>query len=193
MTSTPSPLAVTGSTGRLGGRVAALLAQDDLALRLVCRDPSRAPAIGAEVVAATYGDARAMTAALGGVRTLFLVSAAEDAERLAQHRAAVDAAAAAGVEHVVYTSFLGAAPDATFTLARDHAATEEMLRASGMSWTFLRDALYADFLPLMVGEDGVLRGPAGDGRVAAVATDDVAAAAVAVLRDPAAHAGRTYD
>ncbi len=134
-----------------------------------------------------------MQAALDGVRTLFLVSAAEDAERLAQHRTAVDAAAAAGVEHVVYTSFLGAAPDATFTLARDHAATEEMLRASGMSWTFLRDALYADFLPLMVGEDGVLRGPAGDGRVAAVATDDVAAAAVAVLRDPAAHAGRTYE
>ena len=193
MTSNPSPVALTGSTGRLGGRVAALLAHDDLSLRLVCRDASRAPQVGAEVVTATYGDGPAMQAALAGVRTLFLVSAAEDAERLAQHRAAVDAAAAAGVDHVVYTSFLGAAPDATFTLARDHAATEEMLRASGMAWTFLRDALYADFLPLMVGEDGVLRGPAGDGRVAAVATDDVAAAAVAVLRDPAAHAGRTYD
>ena len=97
MTPTSSPLAVTGSTGRLGGRVAALLAQDDLVLRLVCRDASRAPRLGAEVVTATYGDGPAMQAALDGVRTLFLVSAAEDAERLAQHRSAVDAATAAGV------------------------------------------------------------------------------------------------
>lgn len=189
----PSPLALTGSTGRLGGRVAALLAEDGAPLRLLCRDPSRAPRLDAEVVTASYGDGPAMRASLDGVRTLFLVSAAEDAERLAQHRTAVDAAATAGVQHVVYTSFLGAAPDATFTLARDHAATEEMLRGSQMAWTFLRDALYADFLPLMVGADGVLRGPAGDGRVAAVAIADVARAAAAVLRDPGAHAGRTYD
>ena len=103
------------------------------------------------------------------------------------------AAAAAGVAHLVYISFYGAAPDATFTLARDHWHTEEHLRASGLPFTFLRDNLYADFMPALVGEDGVIRGPAGDGRAAVVAQDDIADAAVAVLRDPTAHAGRAYE
>jgi uncharacterized protein YbjT (DUF2867 family) len=111
---------------------------------------------------AGYGDRDAAAAALHGVDVLFMVSASESADRREQHRTFVDAAAAAGVRHVVYTSFLGAAPDATFTLARDHWATEEHLRASGMAFTFLRDSLYLDFLPALAGPDGVIRGPAGD-------------------------------
>ena len=111
-------------------------------------------------------------------------------DRVGQHRTFVDAAADAGVEHLVYISFLGAAPDATFTLARDHWATEEHIRARGLPATFLRDTLYADFFPMMTGADGVIRGPAGDGRVAAVAQDDIADAAVAVLRDPPRTPGR---
>jgi uncharacterized protein YbjT (DUF2867 family) len=110
-----------------------------------------------------------------------------------RHKNFVDAAVAAGVERLVYTSFLGAAPDAVFTLARDHWATEEHIRAGGLEFTFLRDSLYADFLPFMVGDDGVIRGPADAGRAAVVAQDDIADAAVAVLRDPAPHARKTYD
>lgn len=189
-----APIVVTGATGRLGGRVAQRLAELGVAQRLLVRDPGRAPRLtGAEVVQATYADGGAVRAALAGAHTVLMVSAAETPDRVAQHRTFVDAAAAAGVEHLVYTSFYGAAPDATFTLARDHWATEEHIRASGLRSTFLRDSLYADFLPLMVGEDGVLRGPAGDGAVAAVGQDDIADAAVAVLRDPAPHAGATYD
>jgi uncharacterized protein YbjT (DUF2867 family) len=127
------------------------------------------------------------------VETLFMVSAAEAEDRRAQHLAFVDAAAGAGVRHVVYTSFLGASADCTFTLGRDHWATEEHVRASGMDFTFLRDSFYLDFIPHMVGEDGVLRGPAGQGRLAGVSRADVAACAVAVLRDAAYHRGRTYD
>ena len=122
-----------------------------------------------------------------------MVSGAEAADRLDQHRRFVDAAADAGVQHVVYTSFHGAAPDCTFTLGRDHYATEQHLRASGMSWTFLRDNFYLDVFPYFVGEDGVLRGPGGNGRVAAVARADVARVALAVLADPDAHRGATYD
>jgi NAD(P)H dehydrogenase (quinone) len=122
-----------------------------------------------------------------------MVSASETPDRVERHQAFADAAVAAGVGHLVYVSFLGAAPEAVFTLARDHWATEQHIRAGGLSFTFLRDSLYADFVPFMVGDDGVIRGPAGDGRVAVVAQDDIADAAVAVLRDPAAHAGRTYD
>jgi uncharacterized protein YbjT (DUF2867 family) len=122
-----------------------------------------------------------------------MVSGAEHPDRVSQHRSFIDAAAAAGVSHLVYTSFYGASPTATFTLARDHHATEEHIRASGLAYTFLRDNLYADFFPLMADQQGVIRGPAGDGRVAAVAIDDIAAVAAEVLRDPAAHAGETYD
>ncbi len=190
----PAPaLAVTGSTGALGGLVAHGLAARGVAQRLLVRTPSKAPQLeGAVVVPCSYGDRAAALAALRGVTTLLMVSASESADRLDQHRAFVDAAAEAGVEQVVYTSFAGAAPDCTFTLGRDHWITEEHLRASGMQHTFLRDNFYLDFLPLMVGEDGVIRGPAGDGRLSAVARADIAAVATEVLADPNPHAGATY-
>ena len=187
-------LAVTGATGRLGGRVARRLTDRGVSQRLIVRDPSRAPALdGATVVQASYVDTDAARRALDGVSTLFMVSGEEAVDRVDQHRAFVDAAAAAGVKHLIYTSFIGAASDATFTLARDHYVTEEHIKASGLRWTFLRDNLYLDFIPLFVGSDGVLRGPAGDGKVAAVALDDIADVAVAVLTAPDEHAGRTYD
>jgi uncharacterized protein YbjT (DUF2867 family) len=122
-----------------------------------------------------------------------MVSASETPDRVDQHRTFVDAAAAARVHHLVYISFYGAARDATFTLARDHLATEQHIRERGLAATFLRDNLYADFLPELVGADGVIRGPAGEGRVAAVAQDDIADAAVAVLLDPGAHEARSYE
>ncbi|HET7397575.1 MAG TPA: SDR family oxidoreductase [Intrasporangium sp.] len=187
-------IAVTGATGRLGSRVAQRLATAGVDLRLLVRDPARAPRLpGAAVARASYADGAAARAALAGTPVVFMVSAAETPDRVDQHRTFVDAAVAAGVEHVVYVSFLGAGPDATFTLARDHWATEAHIRASGLAFTFLRDSLYADFLPQMVGPDGVLRGPAGQGRVAVVAQDDIADLAAAVLRDPARHAGATHD
>ena len=130
-------LAVTGCTGRLGGRVARRLAGRGAAQRLIVRDPSRAPSLdGGAVVQASYADADAARRTLEGVSTLFMVSAAETEDRVDQHRVFIDAAAAAGVDHISYTSFFGAALDATFTLARDHYATEEHIKASGLRWTF---------------------------------------------------------
>lgn len=184
-------LAVTGATGHVGGRVARALV--DRSPRLVVRDAARAPDLGLEVRTATYADAEACRAALEGVHTLFLVSGAEAPDRRDQHRSVIRAAAESGVRHVVYTSFQGASPEATFTLGRDHADAEQALRESGMAWTFLRDCFYADVLPLFADAAGAIRGPAGTGRVAAVARADVADAAAAVLRDPAAHAGAHYD
>ncbi len=187
-------LAITGSTGNIGGRVARALAEQGVPLRLLVRDPHRAPELpGCTVVQASYGDHDACRDALEGVDDLFMVSAAETAERVDEHKGFIDAAANAGVDHVVYTSFLGAAPDATFTLARDHWHTEQHLERSGMRWTFLRDGLYADFVPMLVGDDGVIRGPAADGRASLVAQDDIADAAVAVLLDPGAHERAAYE
>lgn len=188
-----APLAVTGATGRLGGSVARLLAGAGVPMRLLVRTPERAPEVsGATVHRAPYGEGRAVAEALAGVETVFMVSASESADREAEHEAFVLAAAAAGVRHVVYTSFLGAAPGATFTLARTHARTEAQLLSSGMEHTFLQDSFYMAMARGVVGGDGVIRGPAGSGRCAFVAHEDVARTAAHILRDPAPHAGRTY-
>jgi uncharacterized protein YbjT (DUF2867 family) len=193
LTQTAPALGVTGSTGWLGGLVARELSARTIPQRLLVRDLGRAPQLaGAVPMTCAYADRSGNAQALAGVDTLFMVSASENAERIDEHRAFVDAAAAAGVRHLVYISFAGAAPDATFTLARDHFATEEHIKGSGMAWTFLRDNLYLEFLEHMAGPDGVIRGPAGDGRAAVVAHADIARAATAVLLEPDAHAGMTY-
>ena len=187
-------IAITGATGNIGGAVARALAADGVPFRMVVRDPTRAPELpGTEVRTATFADADASRAALDGVDVLLMVSGAEAQDRLQQHRTFVGAAATAGVRHVVYTSFSGAAADATFTLGRDHWATEQAIRATGMAHTFLRDNFYLDFVEDLVGEDGVIRGPAGDGAMAAVARADVARVATAVLTNPNAHLDRTYE
>jgi uncharacterized protein YbjT (DUF2867 family) len=186
-------IAVTGATGAVGGRVAAQLAERGASQRLVVRDPARAPRIeGADVVGgASYGDGEAMRRAFDGAEAVFLVSAHEDRDRVSLHRSAIAAAVAAGVERIVYTSFFAAAADATFTFGRDHFHTEEHIKGTPLRWTFLRDNIYLDVMPVFAGEDGVIRGPAGDGRAAVVARDDVAAvAAVALTED--GHAGQTY-
>jgi uncharacterized protein YbjT (DUF2867 family) len=187
-------IGVTGATGGIGGRVARHLADRGVEQRLIVRDAARAPSLPrAEVAeAAGYDDGDAMARALAGVDTLLLVSAGEHPDRVSLHRSAVDAAAAAGVERIVYTSFVGAAADATFTFARDHFHTEEHIRAAGLGHTFLRDSMYLDYVPFFASAEGVIRGPAGEGRLGAVARDDVAACAVAALLDPQ-HEGRVYE
>jgi len=188
-------IAVTGATGAVGSRVARGLAERGVRQRLVVRDAARAPRLdGAEVRVASggYADGEAMRAALEGADVLFLIPAAEAPDRIAQHITAVDAAVAAGVRRIVYLSFVDATPDSTFTLGRDHWATEEHIRATGVPFTFPRMNLYMDFIPSMVGADGVIRGPAGDGRLAAILRDDVAAAALALLTSDG-HDGRSYD
>jgi NAD(P)H dehydrogenase (quinone) len=186
-------IAVTGATGYVGGHTARLLADRGAPLRLVVRDPGRAPVLGAEVRgASSYGAAEEMRAAFEGADTVFLVPAEESPDRVEQHRTAVEAAAAAGVERILYLSFVAARPDSTFTLGRDHWATEEIVRGSGLRFTFPRMNLYLDFVPRMVSDDGVIAGPAGDGRLAAVARDDIAAVAAELLTSEG-HDGASYD
>ncbi|QIK66388.1 SDR family oxidoreductase [Nocardioides sp. HDW12B] len=196
--STPgsTTIGITGATGHIGGQVARLLAADlpaGTSLRLLVRDASRAPDLpGADVVEVQYGDPAAVEA-LTGVDVLLMVSAAESDDRVGEHRAFVEHAVEAGVGHLVYTSFVGATPDCGFLLGRDHAATEEIIRGTGVASTFLRDNFYAEVFPLFADDDGVLRGPAGHGLVAPVSRRDVAEVAAAVLRAPADHVGATYD
>ncbi len=183
-------VAVSGVTGSLGRLVAERVA--DLDPVLLARDPTRAPEWAAKVRACEFGDSSMAESALRGINVLMFVSATESEDRRQVQRTLVNAASRSGVRHIVYTSFLGADPAATFTFARDHADTEEAIRESGMEFTFLRNNLYADLAPLLGGEAGVIRGPAGAGRLSPVARADVAAVAAAILQDPTTHAGATY-
>lgn len=186
MTELPK-LAITGSRGAIGGRVAHRLAATGVPQRLVVRDAAEAPdldgAVPAEV--SDYGDYGAMRAALEDVETLFLVSFREAEDRLERHQRAVDAAVDAGVERIVYLSFLQASPDSTFKLGRQHYATEEHIRDSELGFTFLRSSFYADFVPFFTGDDGVIRAPAGDGKVSWITRDDIADTVVAAVQTDA--------
>ncbi|MDO5618486.1 SDR family oxidoreductase [Kocuria sp.] len=194
MSSTLPQVVVTGSTGALGGQVASALADAGIAQRLIVRSLARAPQLhGAVARQADYSDRGAALGALEGVSTLFMVSGRESPTRRRDHATFIRAAADAGVQHVVYTSFFAAAPDAVFTHARDHDEAEHLIKESGMSWTFLRDNFYMDVLPDFIGDDGVLRGPAGDGRCSFVAREDVARVAATVVMAPSEHAGQTYE
>ena len=192
MTTSAPLIGVTGSTGELGGRVASRLAGLGRRQRLIVRDLGRALKLsGAEVVQAAYEDGAAMRAALSGVHTLFLVSG-WGTGRVEQHYSAIDAAVAAGVERIVYTSFLGAAPMATFSHAREHHLTEQWIRASGRRYTFLRPSFYLDRAPRWFSAEGVIQGPAGNGTIAWVSRDDLADVTVAVLTT-SGHDGTSYD
>jgi NAD(P)H dehydrogenase (quinone) len=189
-----TPFVVTGSTGNVGGLVARRLSELGGEQRLLVRDPARAPALpGTHIVTADYGDGAAVATALTGAHTVFMVSAAETPERVRQHRTFIDAAVSAGVKRIVYLSFIGASPTATFTLARDHWTTEEHLRSTGVAHTILRDNIYADFTPHLISTDGTIRGPAGDGRAAVVAQADIADVAVIVLTGNGAYDGQTLN
>lgn len=206
-------IGVTGATGHLGSGVARLLAAADTPIRLIVRDPARAPDLArpttgsstgsapgsasrtepdVEVAVASYAEAARLTEAFSGLSTLYLVSGEEAHDRLDQHRTAVRAAADAGVQRIVYTSFLGASPDATFRLARDHFHTERHLHDTGLPFVALRNSLYADVLPYFV-SDGAIAGPAGDGKLAPVARADIVEVSVAALLDPDWDAPFTLD
>ena len=130
-------LAITGVTGHLGGFVAKELSEAGVAARHLARSPERVPKLaGATVKKCSYEYSDEAIAALSGIDVLFMISAKENLERLQQHIAFIDAAKAAGVKHIVYTSFYNASPSSTFTLARDHAATEQYIKEKGLTYTF---------------------------------------------------------
>jgi NAD(P)H dehydrogenase (quinone) len=137
-----------------------------------------------------------LAAAFGGGRRLLLISTPNIGQRGRQHGAALEAAAAAGIEHVVYTSLTNPRPDhPAGDVAAEHHQTEQQLMASGLDWTILRYGAYADLqVPLgaMAAGYGKLVTNAGEGRIAPIARQDCAAAAVAVLCSDG-HQGQIYD
>jgi NAD(P)H dehydrogenase (quinone) len=180
-----STIAVTAATGHLGSLIVRGLAGHGHTVVAIGRDAAKVAVLrgeDVEVRVADYGDPAAWDAALAGVDRLILVSGSEVGQRVAQHGNVIEAAKRAGVRWVGYTS----APHAdttTLVLAPEHKATEELLAASGLSWTFLRNNWYTENYVGQVApaaETGELVGSAGTGRVASASRQDFAEAAVAV-------------
>ena len=178
-------IGITGVTGELGSYVADLVNQQGIASIHLARSPERAKVYAsAELRKMVYANTPEVVEALKGIDVLLMVSARENPERVEEHKSFLDAAKLAGVQHIVYTSFYGADEKATFTLSRDHAQTEAYIKELGFTYTFLRDNFYLDFLIDIALENGEIRGPAGSGKVSAVARKDTSRVAAEILLNP---------
>src|SRR5258708_31654625 len=142
-------IVVTGSTGRVGGLVARRLESGGHPMRLLVRDPGRAPRIeGAQVHATEYGDHETLATGLQKGDRVFMVSLWIGGDvRLDLHRSFIEAAARAEVAQLVYLSFVNAGPNAVFSHAREHGATEAMRTASGAPCAAIRNSMYAADTP----------------------------------------------
>ncbi|QGP81022.1 NAD(P)H-binding protein [Sphingobium sp. CAP-1] len=192
---------ISGASGSFGRAAAELLLetvapQDAI---LLTRTPAKLAdlaARGADVRFADFDDPASLPAAMAGGEKMLLISTARVGTRVGQHRHAVEAAVAAGVNHIVYTSIIAAdAPGNPAIVKHDHRATEEIIEASGAAWTHLRDSQYAEAIAGPMTIPALMAGGkpdnCGDGPVAFVSRDDCVATAVGVLTQ-AGHENRAY-
>ncbi|WP_200552137.1 SDR family oxidoreductase [Kosakonia sp. LAM2021] len=192
-------IALTGATGQLGQFVVEELLKTVAAKEIVAivRNPAKAEALskqGVLVRQADYGDQAAFTQALAGVNKLLLISSSEVGQRAAQHRNVINAAKAAGVKFIAYTSLLHA-DKSPLGLHVEHVETENMLADSGIPYALLRNGWYSEnylaSAPAALAH-GVFIGAAGDGKIASATRADYAAAAARVISEEG-HAGKVYE
>ena len=181
---------ITGASGQYGRsaveKLAAQVPASDLIL--ISRKPEKLAHWAERGAHVRYGDfdhPESLRSAFQGGERMLLISGTRVGKRVIQHKAAIDAAAAAGVKHIVYTSFIGPSDDNPAIIVKDHAPTEAMMKASGMAWTALRDAHYADAMVVVMGPNVVRSGQwlssTAGGRETLVWREDCVECAVAVL------------
>ena len=192
-------IAITGATGQLGQHVIESLLKTVPASQIVAivRNPAKATALsqqGITVRQADYSDEAAFTTALQGIDKLLLISSSEVGQRAPQHRNVINAAKAAHVKFIAYTSLLHA-DTSPLGLADEHVATEQMLAESGIAYVLLRNGWYTEnylaSAPAAL-EHGVFIGAAGEGKIASATRADYAAAAARVISEDG-HAGKIYE
>lgn len=192
-------IAITGATGQLGQLVIEQLLNTVPANQIVAivRNPAKAEALrqqGITVRQGDYADESTMTSALKGVEKLLLISSSEVGQRATQHQNVINAAKAAGVKFIAYTSLLHA-DKSPLGLHVEHVATEKALAESGIPYALLRNGWYtenylASAPPAL--EHGVFIGAAGEGKIASATRTDYAAAAARVISGDG-HAGNVYE
>ena len=194
-------IVVTGATGQLGREIVKELLKR-VPAHQVCasvRDPAKAAdlsSLGVRVRRGDFNDGESLQHAFEGATQVLVVSSnarASGGDPLAQHRTAFAAARAAGARRIVYTSHMAASPASAFPPARDHAATEDMLRSSGLAWTALRHGFYAQSGVMLMGDalkTGTIEAPA-DGKVCWTAHADLAAADAFILANEGRYDGPT--
>jgi len=191
---------VTGAAGNLGRLVTEQLLErlPPGELVLVTRHPEALRELGARGVEVRYGDfdhPASLPDAFAGGRRMLLIGTDAIGRRLHQHSVAIDAAAEAGVGHVVFTSHVNPVGNPIGSFTTELGDTEEVLHRSGLAWTVLRFGTFAELqLPLAATavQNGQIVTNAGDGRVAPVARRDCAEAAAVTLTTDG-HTGQTYD
>lgn len=193
-------IVITGASGRYGRSATDKLIAQGRArdLILITRSPSKLSdraKLGCEVRYGDFDKPETLMMAVRGAEKMLLISGTRVGARIAQHKAAIDAAAAAGIKHIVYTSFVNVEETNPAIVAEDHRETEALIRKSGAAWTFLRDAHYADAMILNAGPgfiaSGVWLTSTKGAREAMVWREDCVNCAVAVLTTPG-HENRAY-
>jgi NAD(P)H dehydrogenase (quinone) len=181
--STSDLILVTGATGKIGSCIASFLERSGNQLRLLARDPNKLSNFpNAQKGKGDYADVQSLDRGFAGVSSAFIVSGyAEPGERARLHRNAFQAAQRAGVGHLIYLSTLGASPNSRFPMSRDHYESEQFLKATGIPYTILQDSFYCELAVQMFDEDGVMKGPGGQGKVSWVGREEIAEAAAKLL------------
>lgn len=193
-------IGVTGANGQLGRLVIEALLKTVPASEIVAavRSPENAEnltALGVQVRKADYSQPETLVTAFAGVSKLLLISSSEVGQRVPQHSAVIDAAKAAGVELLAYTSILNA-DSSPMLLAQEHKPTEALIAESGIPAVILRNGWYTENYTQSVAgvlEQGAVAGCAGEGRFSTAARADYAAAAAAVLTSSESQAGKVYE
>ncbi|WP_343702769.1 SDR family oxidoreductase [Chitinophaga sp.] len=193
-------IAITGASGQLGKATTGFLMQqvNPGNIIAVVRDPEKMKDLsGIQVRPGDYDDPASLQAAFEGVEKLLHISSASyGAHATQQERNVVDAAKAAGVKHIVYISSVKLGEQPIFHGAQTNVQTEKAIRDNGFAYTFFRDSMYMETIPLFLGsalENGQIYHPAGNGRVSFVARTDIAEALANVLAAPKGHVNTVYD
>jgi uncharacterized protein YbjT (DUF2867 family) len=177
--STHELILVTGASGKIGSSIARHLELLGKESSLLVRDPKKLSDFPeAEKVTGDYGDVESLDRAFSGVSSAFIVSGyAQPGERAKLHRNAFQAAQRAGVRYLIYLSTLGASPNSRFPMSRDHYESEQFLKETAVPHTILQDSFYSELAVQMFNEEGVMKGPGGQGKVSWVGREEIAEAA----------------
>jgi NAD(P)H dehydrogenase (quinone) len=193
---------ISGASGDLGQRVTKSLLETVPAAEIILltRNPEaleETAAKGVQIRQADFDDTDTLSDAMQGGTVLLMISTLSIGRRVEQHNNAINAAKSAGVSHIVYTSSIGIQPHTPSISGQEHYATEQLIRASGLTFTILRNSWYAEVIPVFLLkpaiETGAMVMSTDNGCVAPVARQDCANAAAAVLANPDKHAGSVYE